>query len=148
MNEDEPIDACWDLVRNRPGGRGQRTQLRGRVFGRLRVLESAGSNKHGATLWKCSCVCGKEKVVPGAALQAGRVREITCRIVRLGDSVEVTLVTPTWAGVGHYVIESSTLEALPDGDYIAQWTFLRPGGTAYRIERAFTLTEGIVSDHS
>jgi hypothetical protein len=76
------------------------------------------------------------------------VREITCRIVRLGDSVEVTLVTPTWAGVGHYVIESSTLEALPDGDYIAQWTFLRPGGTAYRIERAFTLTEGIVSDHS
>lgn len=46
------------------------------------------------------------------------------------------------------MIEPSTLEALEDGEFIAQWTFLRPGGMAYRIERAFTLTEGIVSDHS
>lgn len=76
------------------------------------------------------------------------VQEITCRIVRLGDDVEVIIVTPTWVAVGHYVIEPSTLEALEDGEYIAQWTFLRPGGTAYRLERAFTLTEGIVSDHS
>lgn len=76
------------------------------------------------------------------------VREITCRIVRLGDDVEVIIVTPTWVAVGHYVIEPSTLDALENGEYIAQWTFLRPGGTAYRIERAFTLTEGIVSDHS
>lgn len=77
------------------------------------------------------------------------VREITCRIIRLGDDVEVILVTPTWAGVGHYVIEPSTLEALADGEYIAQWTFTRTASaTPYRVERAFSLFDGVVTDHS
>lgn len=84
--------------------------------------------------------------------RAGRrvnVHEITCRLIRLGDNVEVTLIVPTWVAVGHYAIEPSTLEALPDGDYIAQWTFTRtPGGTPFRVERTFTIFYGAVTDQS
>ena len=36
--------------------------LTGQTFGRLKVLERAGSNKDGRALWLCKCDCGNETV--------------------------------------------------------------------------------------
>lgn len=75
--------------------------------------------------------------------------EVTCRIIRLDDDVEVTLVVPTWVSLGQYGIESSTLEALADGEYLAEWTYrLTREGTAYRTERAFSIEDSFVIDQS
>lgn len=42
------------------------------TFGRLTVIERAGSNKHGTSLWRCVCSCsGREIVVPAAQLRKG-----------------------------------------------------------------------------
>lgn len=40
----------------------QAEKLIGLKFGMLTVLEYAGKNKHGATLYKCLCDCGKIKI--------------------------------------------------------------------------------------
>lgn len=42
--------------------------LTGRKFGRLTVLEYAGSDKQRISLWKCKCDCGNEVVVRGSSL--------------------------------------------------------------------------------
>jgi hypothetical protein len=41
------------------------------VFGKLKVLSFAGVNKHGASLWRCRCECGREKVIIGDNLFTG-----------------------------------------------------------------------------
>lgn len=116
----------------------------------------------------CGCLLREYKASPKPALSQrprpetdltiithagdGRRRtavEITCRIIRLGDDVEVVLVVPTWVSHGQYGIEGSTLEALADGEYLAEWTYrLTREGTAYRTERAFSIEDGIVIDRS
>lgn len=53
------------------------TDLTGRKFGRLTVLERAES--HGkAAAWRCSCSCGKEVVVRGDNLRSGGTRSCGC----------------------------------------------------------------------
>lgn len=52
--------------------------LIGKVFGRLTVIERAGSDKHGASTWLCRCQCGNEKVVQRGALNQGRVKSCGC----------------------------------------------------------------------
>lgn len=191
LDEEDDLEECWNLVSPPAVGRGNQVSLRGRVFGRLTVLGLAGKDKRGASVWRCRCECGNEKVVPRGRLRDGRVKscgcllreykaspkpalsqrarpetdltiithsgngrrtnahEITCRIIRLGDDVEVTLVVPTWVSLGQYGIESSTLEALADGEYLAEWTYrLTRDGTLYRTERAFSVENGVVLDQS
>lgn len=52
--------------------------LTGRRFGRLLVIERAGSNAKGNSLWKCLCDCGKETVVVGYTLTGNRSHSCGC----------------------------------------------------------------------
>lgn len=49
----------------------------GNRYGKLLVLEYAGTNGHNA-LWKCKCDCGKECVKLGVSLRCGHTRSCGC----------------------------------------------------------------------
>lgn len=48
--------------------------LAGKHFGELIVLERAGRNSKGKTLWRCKCFCGKEKIILTASLTLGKTK--------------------------------------------------------------------------
>lgn len=50
----------------------------GQVFGRLRVLERAGTDQNLKVLWRCVCDCGKETVVPSGSLVTGNTTSCGC----------------------------------------------------------------------
>lgn len=52
--------------------------LSGQVFGRLTVIERAGSTKHGGALWLSLCICGNRSVVEGVELRRGGVKSCGC----------------------------------------------------------------------
>lgn len=52
--------------------------LTGQTFGRLKVLERAGSNKDGRALWLCKCDCGKITVKTGKLLLNGHCKSCGC----------------------------------------------------------------------
>lgn len=51
--------------------------LTGKVFGRLIVLEYAGTVKGGAT-WLCLCKCGEKKIASSKSIQCGDTRSCGC----------------------------------------------------------------------
>jgi len=55
----------------------RRLQLEGQRFGRLVVVESAGS-RHSKSLWKCKCDCGNEILVESDKLRTGNTRSCGC----------------------------------------------------------------------
>lgn len=76
---DDELEDYWKAIRPRlKGGRHCKARLVGQVFGRLTVISQEGTDKHGATLWKCLCACGKEKVIPRGSLKSGRVKSCGC----------------------------------------------------------------------
>lgn len=54
-----------------------RLSIAGQRFGRLRVLESAGS-ANGVSRWLCRCDCGNEKVVLGKDMRSGNTSSCGC----------------------------------------------------------------------
>lgn len=52
--------------------------LSGQKFGRLTVIEKAGSTKHGAIKWLCKCDCGNESIVIGDELRKGKTTSCGC----------------------------------------------------------------------
>jgi hypothetical protein len=54
-------------------------QLAGERFGLLRVLERAGSDRHGGALWRCACDCGREVSARGTELRRGSYGSCGCR---------------------------------------------------------------------
>lgn len=52
-------------------GQCVRSELTGRKFGRLTVLEFAYVDKGGHSQWKCRCDCGRETTVKGSHLISG-----------------------------------------------------------------------------
>lgn len=56
----------------------KRIDLTGRVFGRLTVIEYAGSDSHWQARWRCRCECGAEKVILGASLVKGHTVSCGC----------------------------------------------------------------------
>ena len=52
--------------------------LTGQRFGRLTVVERAGSAPAGRPLWNCRCACGGAVVVVGANLKNGNTRSCGC----------------------------------------------------------------------
>lgn len=52
--------------------------LTGKKFGKLTVVERAGSTNHGAAKWRCVCECGNETVVIGDELRKGNTRSCGC----------------------------------------------------------------------
>ncbi len=57
---------------------GRSIDLTGRTFGRLTVVERAGSNPFGYATWQCRCQCGNTCVVVGSRLTAGTVKSCGC----------------------------------------------------------------------
>jgi len=61
---------------------GPRTaSLAGRQFGRLTVIECAGTIPHGhstLTIWRCACQCTGEKIVRRDNLISGYTRSCGC----------------------------------------------------------------------
>lgn len=53
-------------------------ELAGREFGRLTVLERAGTSDRGEALWHCRCACGGETTVKGWLLHNGQTRSCGC----------------------------------------------------------------------
>mgnify|MGYP007121549082 CR=1 FL=1 len=53
-------------------------QLKGQQFGRLLVVDRAGSDKAKNATWRCRCDCGKEKVVSSRDLITGDTRSCGC----------------------------------------------------------------------
>jgi hypothetical protein len=52
--------------------------LTGQKFGRLKVLEFIGKDKHKRALWKCECECGNIKVVASPNLINGYTKSCGC----------------------------------------------------------------------
>lgn len=68
----------------------------GKVYGRLTVIQSVGSNSNGNMRWVCKCVCGSEIVAIGSELRNGHVMSCGCLsskgeyyIARLLDEAKV-----------------------------------------------------------
>jgi Recombination endonuclease VII len=57
---------------------GKRPDITGQIFGRLTVLEYAGSNRQQDAMWKCVCFCGKQKIVRASNLRKGATRSCGC----------------------------------------------------------------------
>lgn len=47
-------------------------------FGRLLVIERAGSDNNKKALWNCLCDCGKQVVIRGSDLIAGKIKSCGC----------------------------------------------------------------------
>lgn len=55
--------------------------LKGKTFGRLEVLERAGSYRQGwksVPLWRCRCECGTVKLCRGDKLRQNKIRSCGC----------------------------------------------------------------------
>jgi hypothetical protein len=52
--------------------------LKGQLFGRLRVLSYAGVGKNSRTGWLCRCKCGTKKVVTSVSLRCGFTKSCGC----------------------------------------------------------------------
>ena len=78
----------------RHGGRIA-VDISGHRFGRLRVVERAGSGTDGHAMWRCACDCGGAKVAAGHNLRGGRTRSCGClrrdRVMRNGTSHKVAV---------------------------------------------------------
>lgn len=67
------------LIGERGRGMGrQATDLTGQRFGKLVVIERAGSNSRGRALWRCQCDCGKTTVTSGTLLRGGNTQSCGC----------------------------------------------------------------------
>lgn len=74
--------------------------MRGHVFGRLTVLERAGSGPQRNALWHCVCSCGSQTVVSGIRLRNGHTTSCGCAqrdSVRSRNYIHGKTSTPTYA---------------------------------------------------
>ncbi len=78
----------------------QRSELMGKRFGKLVVLERTDRKSNGAVLWRCRCDCGKECEKTTGALNAGFATSCGCSwrqpAVQVGERFgSLTAVRPT-----------------------------------------------------
>lgn len=57
---------------------GAALKLEGQRFGRLVVVERAGTDKNKQALWRCKCDCGKETTVDSTKLKRGNTKSCGC----------------------------------------------------------------------
>lgn len=57
---------------------GKLLNLQGQSFGRLLVLERAGSDKNKKALWECECSCGNHIITRGTDLNRGKSLSCGC----------------------------------------------------------------------
>ena len=56
----------------------KRNNLVGRRFGMLTVVDDAGNDARGNSMWLCRCDCGNTKTVRGSKLMDGQVKSCGC----------------------------------------------------------------------
>lgn len=59
-------------------GKPQYIDMTGERYGRVEVLEFAGSNENGNALWKCRCDCGVEFITCRSNLRNGTTKSCGC----------------------------------------------------------------------
>ncbi len=59
-------------------GKNNLKDLKGKVFGKLTVLERADGKRQNSALWLCRCECGTEKVLCSPDLVDGRTKSCGC----------------------------------------------------------------------
>lgn len=65
--------------------------MTGKVFGKLKVVERAGSSHDGRALWKCKCLnCGKVIVATGRALRSGDKKSCGCLVKEVNSNLHKT----------------------------------------------------------
>lgn len=79
--------------------KAERIDLAGQQFGRLKVIEFAGTDNDGKALWKCVCSCGNEKIVRSYHLRSGKIKSCGCLMKEL--SSERIKKNPTKANLKH-----------------------------------------------
>ena len=52
--------------------------LKGKKFGRLKVLKESKKRSNGNVMWSCQCDCGKKVIVRGKALRKGNTKACGC----------------------------------------------------------------------
>ena len=57
---------------------GKAIDLTGQRFGRLTVLERAGTDSRREAVWRCICTCGNEIYVQGHHLRCGNTQSCGC----------------------------------------------------------------------
>ena len=75
--------------------------LDGQVFGRLRVLSRAGSDKHSCALWECRCECGATLTVSSNSLRQGRTTSCGCYRAERANDVNTKHGNASRAGVSY-----------------------------------------------
>lgn len=55
-----------------------RAELKGRKFGRLKVVQYVGNNRHKKALWLCECDCGGSTIAIGSQLISERTKSCGC----------------------------------------------------------------------
>ena len=84
---------------------GNAMNLIGERFGRLVVIERAGTDASGHTAWKCKCDCGNEKIARGSHLKVGYIKSCGCLVIdTLRDNstkhgLEHTRIYRIWQGM-------------------------------------------------
>lgn len=75
--------------------------LKGKRFGKLTVIEKAGTNKHRKLMWKCKCDCGNYSIVVGQDLRRGKTS--SCGICVGGRNIKHSLSSSRiyciWSGM-------------------------------------------------
>lgn len=66
------LSICYNIYMNK-----HRLKLLGRRFGKLVVIQSAGSNGY-KSMWKCRCDCGEITTTQGVYLKRGATRSCGC----------------------------------------------------------------------
>lgn len=65
------------------------TDMTGMLVGRLTVLCREGSTADGRVLWRCRCICGTEKLIPGTNLRINKsTKSCGCLLVDQNQSAE------------------------------------------------------------
>ena len=118
----------------------------GNIYGKLTVLERAGSNSYGKATWLCQCECGKTAIVAGDALRKGIAS--TCgdrihaqeRMKRVGKSNLIDLAGQTF-GLLTVIERVPRPENVKNGTY---WKCQCKCGN-YHIAEAANLKKGAVA---
>ena len=77
--------------------------ITGQRFGRLVVIDRAGSDTQGLATWLCKCDCGRSCVVRGAAMRKGNTKSCGClhvegaRIRRTSHGKSNTRLNGIWS---------------------------------------------------
>lgn len=79
--------------------------LKDMVFGRLTVIDRAGSDKSMNATWLCKCECGKEVVISGIYLRNGETKSCGClhkevaKKTMTTHGLSKTRLYKVWAGI-------------------------------------------------